>query len=314
MFCRHQVRLSLRQAISWSQAAILARTTSSKLLPKECSIIRNNHGKTVVVVSTLCRHPMTFSLASSCRQPPATAVTIHNFTSISIGSSSSRGIYGNRGRLSSSSTNPPDDNNNNTQTNLKSDPWDDGSGNSTELAQLTPGQKFQVGTRLTLWVGIGAFAAACAYWIIKELVPTKMSPNSVFDRAFHVLRDNSEIQQRFGEPLKAYGRDHGGHREGRRNFVENTQYQCKEDGSNRTRIRFNLEGKFGHAYVFAEVSSDMPSGEFVYLLVQDKRNGRVITIIDNRTALTVRRMAGESKEGNEVLHNLLVGSSSSSKK
>jgi import inner membrane translocase subunit TIM21 len=162
-------------------------------------------------------------------------------------------------------------------------------------------------------VGIGAFAAACAYWIIKELVPTKMSPNSVFDRAFHVLRDNPEIQQRFGEPLKAYGRDHGGHREGRRNFVENTQYPCKEDGSNRTRIRFNLEGKFGHAYVFAEVSSDMPAGEFVYLLVQDKRNGRVITIVDNRTALTVRRMAGESKEGNEVLHNLLVGSSSSKK-
>ena len=37
-----------------------------------------------------------------------------------------------------------------------------------------------------------------------------------------------------------------------------------DDGSKRTRVRFNIEGPHGNAFVFAEVSSDMPSGEFVY--------------------------------------------------
>ena len=89
-----------------------------------------------------------------------------------------------------------------------------------------------------------------------------MSPNRIFDHAFDVVRNNPEVARRFGEPLKAYGRDHGGHREGRRNFIEHTAYQ--EDGDERVRVRFNLEGRFGKAFVFAEVSKSMPAGEFVY--------------------------------------------------
>lgn len=95
-----------------------------------------------------------------------------------------------------------------------------------------------------------------------------MSPNRVFDHAFDVVRQNSEVNRRFGEPLKAYGRDHGGHREGRRNFVENTEW-TNEDGDRRTRVRFNLEGRFGKAFVFAEVSKSMPAGEFVYGMYDD---------------------------------------------
>ena len=175
---------------------------------------------------------------------------------------------------------------------------------------LTPGQKVVAGTRLTMWAGIFCFATACAYYIGKELLPTKMSPNAVFDRATELVRANGEVSRRFGEPLKAYGRDHGGHREGRRNFIEHTEYTDKEHGSKRTRVRFNLEGKFGKAFVFAEVSSDMPSGEFVYVLVQDKANGRVFTVVDNRSRLAAARMAGGNKEGMEALQNLLGGSKS----
>lgn len=172
---------------------------------------------------------------------------------------------------------------------------------------LTPGQKVVAGTRLTMWAGVFAFASVCAYYIGKELMPSKMSPNSVFDKAFDVVRRNDEVKRRFGEPLKAYGRDHGGHREGRRNFIEHTEYTSEDDGTKRTRVRFNLEGKFGNAFVFAEVSKDMPSGEFVYILVQDKSNGRVINVVDNRSAIMAKKMAGGSKEGMEALSNLLGG-------
>lgn len=185
-------------------------------------------------------------------------------------------------------------------------------GEEEEMTQeivLTPGEKVVAGTRLTMWAAAAALASVCAYYIGKELIPTKMSPNRVFDHAFDVVRQNAEVQQRFGEPLKAYGRDHGGHREGRRNFVENTEW-TNEDGDKRTRVRFNLEGRFGKAFVFAEVSKSMPAGEFVYVLVQDKRNGSVITVIDNRAALTAQKMAGGSAEGQKAFADLLKGGGS----
>lgn len=180
-------------------------------------------------------------------------------------------------------------------------------GEGTKEIVLTPGEKVVVASRLTMWAGIFAFAAACAYYILKELIPTKMSPNSAFDSAFKIVKNNSEVKRRYGEALKAYGKDHGGHREGRRNFVENTQYTDQHDGSKRTRVRFNIEGQFGNAFVFAEVSSNMKSGEFVYVLVQDKSNGRVHTIVDNRAALTAQRLAGGNKESAAVMSQLLSG-------
>lgn len=133
-----------------------------------------------------------------------------------------------------------------------------------------------------------------------------MSPNTVFDKATDKIRQNQEVNRRFG-PFKTYGRDHGGHREGRRNFIEHTEYTAQEDGSKRTRVRFNLEGQYGQAFVFAEVSKEMESGEFVYILVQDKRNGQVITVVDNRAALVARRLGGGSGEGADVFAALLGG-------
>jgi hypothetical protein len=96
----------------------------------------------------------------------------------------------------------------------------EGDDDTTSEIVLTPGEKVVAASRLTMWAGIAVFAAACAYYIGKELIPTKMSPNRVFDKAFEVVRQDPQIKQRFGDSLKAYGRDHGGHREGRRNFVE----------------------------------------------------------------------------------------------
>ena len=141
----------------------------------------------------------------------------------------------------------------------------------------------------------------------KELIPTKMSPNSVFDKATDIIRSNRECQQRFGEGFKTYGRDHGGHREGRRNFIEHTEYVSQDDGTKRTRVRFNLDGPYGQAFVFAEVSKDMPTGDIVYILVQDKRNGAVITVQDNRSSLLAKKLAGGDQAGQDVFSQLLSG-------
>mmetsp|Transcript_2755 Transcript_2755/g.4276 ORF Transcript_2755/g.4276 Transcript_2755/m.4276 type:complete len:101 (+) Transcript_2755:490-792(+) len=76
-------------------------------------------------------------------------------------------------------------------------------------------------------------------------------------------RQHSVVKKRFGDSFKPYGRDHGGYRESRRNFLEQTEYTDPEDDTKRTRVRFNLDGLYGSAFVFAEVSKDTPSGNFV---------------------------------------------------
>lgn len=190
-----------------------------------------------------------------------------------------------------------------------------GGGGDEPMSQeimLTPGEKVVAGTRLFVWAGAAAFASVCAYYIGKELLPTKMSPNTVFDGASARIQNHPEVKRRFGDVVKTYGRDHGGHREGRRNFIEHTDYTDPDDGTKRVRVRFNLEGPYGTAFVFAEVSKDMPSGEFVYILVQDKRNGQVVNVVDNRSALLAKRMAGGDQAGQDVFSTLLGGGSKSS--
>ena len=84
-----------------------------------------------------------------------------------------------------------------------------------DLVPLTPAQKVGVGLNLGAWAAGLSLAAVCGYYIVRELLPTKMSPNSVFDRAFAVVVADERVQRIYGDPLKGYGRDHGGHREGR---------------------------------------------------------------------------------------------------
>lgn len=84
--------------------------------------------------------------------------------------------------------------------------------------------------------------------------------------------------------MKAFGRDSGRNTEGRRNHVDSFKYQA-EDGSNRTRVRFNIKGSKGQVHVWAEVSDRMKSDEYVYVIAQNARSGRVITFSDNRDQL-----------------------------
>lgn len=128
-------------------------------------------------------------------------------------------------------------------------------------------------------LGAGAiFFGLIAYY----LWPRRMGANSVFSSAFEVVRVNDEILAITGDPMKAFGRDVGRNTEGRRNFVDSRTYVDANDGSNRTRVRFNVKGPKGQALVWAEVSDKLPDNQYVYLICQDKRTGRVVTVEDNR--------------------------------
>ena len=162
-----------------------------------------------------------------------------------------------------------------------------------DLVPLTPAQKVGVGLNLSAWAAGLGLASVCGYYIFRELMPTKLSPNSVFDKAFEVIRSNSTIERVYGTPLKGYGRDHGGHREGRRNFIENTPYKDEKDGSNRMRVRFNIKGPYGEGFAFAEVSDSYDG--FVYLMVQNRRTAVVHTLVDNRMMLAAQAPRNEKE-------------------
>ena len=66
----------------------------------------------------------------------------------------------------------------------------------TKEIVLTPGQKVVAGTRLTMWAGVAVFASVCAYYIGKELIPTKMSPNTAFNNASSLVRENADVTRR----------------------------------------------------------------------------------------------------------------------
>ena len=107
------------------------------------------------------------------------------------------------------------------------------------------------------------------------------------------------MTSRLGLPIHGYGHDHGGHREGRRNRIEHVNLTGK-DGTPRLRIKYNIKGPSGHAYVFAEVNKGMKKNEYVYLIVQVTKTGELLKIVDNRQILSA-----ETKEEQDALRQLL---------
>jgi len=144
----------------------------------------------------------------------------------------------------------------------------------------TAGGHVAMWTRTILQIGFLGLVAGCFTLAAIELFPGPTSPQAMYSRAFDVVRTNAEVQKITGDDMSAYGRRVGSRQ------IDSHKY-THEDGTTRTRIRFNVMGKRGRAMVWAEMSSRMGelTEEFAYLVVQDRRTGKVITVHDNRTVL-----------------------------
>ncbi|KAF1314651.1 Transmembrane protein, partial [Globisporangium splendens] len=182
-------------------------------------------------------------------------------------------------------------------------------GKPQDALVLTPYEKVTATATGGFWLGLLGLGAAGVYFVIRELMPNRMSPNGLFSETLDFLSENTDVTSRLGMPVHGYGHDHGGHREGRRNRIEHVNLKDK-DGNPRLRyvgvhvmpydIKFNIKGPSGHAYVFAEVNHDMKKHEFVYLIVQFTKTGEVVKVIDNRQILLA-----DTKEEQDALRQLL---------
>ncbi|KUF81088.1 Mitochondrial import inner membrane translocase subunit Tim21 [Phytophthora nicotianae] len=164
---------------------------------------------------------------------------------------------------------------------------------------LTPYEKVTATATGGFWLGLIGLGAVGVYFVARELLPNRMSPNGLFSESLDFLSEKTDVTSRLGLPIHGYGHDHGGHREGRRNRIEHVNLQAK-DGTPRLRIKYNIKGPSGHAYVFAEVNKNMKKNEYVYLIVQVTKTGELLKIVDNRQIL-----AAETKEEQDALRQLL---------
>ena len=73
-------------------------------------------------------------------------------------------------------------------------------------------------------------------------------------------------------------------------------------------VIFEWRKKTNRTYLYLYIESHLFL--LFLVLVQDKRNGRVFTVVDNRSALMAKKMAGGNQEGQTVLANLLGGGKS----
>jgi hypothetical protein len=145
----------------------------------------------------------------------------------------------------------------------------------------TPKEKFKAYSAMFMRLALLGLGGFCVYLTAKELFPGRMNPNSLFSEVFEKLRYNEQVMEMVGDEARAFGRDVGRNTEGRRNHVDSYKYKA-EDGKERLRIRMNIKGTAGQVRIWAEVQEGSKDDEFVYLILQNVSNGRVLTLVDRR--------------------------------
>jgi hypothetical protein len=72
---------------------------------------------------------------------------------------------------------------------------------TTALTTITFKEGAKAGFNVMILAGVVGAVGVCGYLISKELFPSKMSPNSVFNQAFEHVRNHAEVTARLGTPV-----------------------------------------------------------------------------------------------------------------
>ncbi|XP_041454170.1 mitochondrial import inner membrane translocase subunit Tim21-like isoform X1 [Lytechinus variegatus] len=158
----------------------------------------------------------------------------------------------------------------------------------TERKSGSDGQQLTIGKRVAqtskdasyagiIVLGVG-ITGLMFYTLGKELFSSD-SPNGIYTKAYKLCKNNVEIQDALGTPIKGYGEMT---RRKRRRHVSHLEYS--QEGVNFMRMKFYLEGPERKATVHLEMKQN-ESGryEYRYLFVElDGHPKRTIILEDNR--------------------------------
>lgn len=175
---------------------------------------------------------------------------------------------------------------------------------------MSTGQKIKETSKTGLYLGIAGLVVTCGYLMIRELMPTKLSANSIYSQAIDACKEHPDVTMRLGKPLKAHGHDHGGRREGRRNFVDKDTF-VDARGNDVVRIKFDLTGPRGKGTIYAARSSNLSSGQFLYLIFHCVNENRSYALVDNRRPETEEEKQLKIANGLKNLGAVMYGSEQS---
>lgn len=148
-------------------------------------------------------------------------------------------------------------------------------------AGLTMGEKVKEAGKDVYYTGfilagIGTLGVM-AYFIGSELF-SGSSANGVYTKAFKLCKNNTQVIDNFGEPLKGFGETT---RRGRRRHVSHLEYM--KDGVKHMRMKFYIQGPIRRGTVNLEVFKNAGKYEYRYLFVElDDNPYRTIVLEDNR--------------------------------
>lgn len=162
-----------------------------------------------------------------------------------------------------------------------------GSGKELDIARKSPYAGLTMGEKVKeagkdvyytgfIIAGVGALGIM-VYYIGSELF-SGGSANGVYTKAFKLCKNNTQVIDNFGEPLKGFGETT---RRGRRRHVSHLEYE--KNGVKHMRMKFYIEGPIRRGTVNLEVYQNEGKYQYRYLFVElDDNPYRTIVIEDNR--------------------------------
>jgi len=153
---------------------------------------------------------------------------------------------------------------------------------STSFAEKAKSNAKTGGYGLVIIAGLGVIGTVVAT-ILKELFSSN-SANSLYDKAVQDCISDNRVQDKLGEPVKAFGEES---RRGRRNRVSQMKYQDNL-GRKGIRIQFYLQGVRNRATVeldAREDSSGYMKTRYLIVNVEDMLRTTII-VEDNRSQLS----------------------------
>jgi len=169
----------------------------------------------------------------------------------------------------------------NNSKELKEAPQTNNNQVSTSFAEKAKSNAKTGGYGLVIVAGLGMMAVV-AGTVLKELFSSN-SANSLYDKAVLDCLGHHKVQDKLGEPIKAFGEES---RRGRRNRVSQMQYQDK-NGRKGVRIQFYLQGLRNRATVDLDAREDSSGNmktRFLLVQVEDMLRTNII-VEDNRSQM-----------------------------
>ncbi|XP_060083910.1 mitochondrial import inner membrane translocase subunit Tim21-like [Ylistrum balloti] len=150
------------------------------------------------------------------------------------------------------------------------------------FSELTTKEKVKEAGKTSFWGGIILFGVGITgglLYIIGKEVFSSQSPRGIYSNAFDLCKQNTELMDVLGEPVKCYGEET---RRGRRRHTSHVQFE--QDGVQHMKMVFYIEGHLKKGKVHLEVQR-MPGQKYEYRYLFVELYGypsRTIIIQDNR--------------------------------